>query len=395
MSEETRRGKLSARSRAKVVLAVVLAVMCLLLIVMGVFFVRVLQPARDMTSETPTTDGLTWVRSLYGFGPAQDEQLLKPTEVAIAPDGTIYASDPQRDRIMAFRPDGTFLRLIHTGAGGTGPGMMQRPTGLSVDSQGDLYVSDMMNQKVLVFDASGHFLREWPVKDVLGVHVRGDKVLVYADGKLVTYSTTGQKIAEFGQPGRGFGAATAAGTGITFDDKAVYVADANNASIKAYDTQGHLLWSAHSAASTPSSSNTTQSSGEADLIQLPTSLTFDGAGRLIVLDPFSFKLLVLDPKNGKVLKNYGDYGTTEGLFYYASGVAYDPARDWFAIADTNNNRVQIVRIPGSGGGAVQSLNRALTSPLKICAVPLVVLLIALAILATTRPSRSRRSIPTT
>src|SRR5580698_9716947 len=35
---------------------------------------------------------------------------------------------------------------------------------------------------------------------------------------------------------------------------------------------------------------------------------------------------------------------------YPTGIAYDKTRDWFAVADTSNNRVQIIRLPGTGGG---------------------------------------------
>ena len=60
-----------------------------------------------------------------------------------------------------------------------------------------------------------------------------------------------------------------------------------------------------------------------------------------------FSLAVFDPENGDVIAKYGTYGTEEGTFMYPSGLAYDAERDWFAVADLGNNRVQIVRLPGS------------------------------------------------
>jgi hypothetical protein len=112
--------------------------------------------------------------------------------------------------------------------------------------------------------------------------------------------------------------------------------------------------------------------------QLPHDLVFDGSGRLIVVDAFAFEVAVVDPKTGKVQATYGDFGRADGQFYYPTSIDYDARRDWFAIADTNNNRIQIVRIPDSGNPAIGAAWRAISSPYRYLAIPaLLVLLVVL------------------
>jgi hypothetical protein len=155
------------RSRLRVVLIVVIALLLAGLAVLGFFFVRMLQPPG--TPKEETAGGLVWVRSIYGFGPSKDEQLLEPTSVAIAPNGDIYANDAQRSRVMRFSSDGAFKSLIHTGAGGTGPGQFKRPGSIATDADGNVFIADQSAGKIIVFDDQGSFVREWAVDGAGGL----------------------------------------------------------------------------------------------------------------------------------------------------------------------------------------------------------------------------------
>lgn len=365
-------------SRIRVVLGVTLVVLILMLVGIGYFFIRTLSPARkaNETARTAPTD-LQWIRSLYGFGPSADEQLRGPTSVAISPNGTIFVTDPQRARIMAFNPNGTFARLIHTGRGGSGKGMLGRPESLAEDAAGNLYVSDSMNRKIIVFGPDGKFLREWDASGVMGIDVQGDSVLALMDGKVVTFTLQGERVGEMGHRGRGLGDGLDAAYGVTSDGKTIFVPDTRNRSVKAFTKMGGLLWVQSGQVAGKPATATEESQ---DLLQLPQDVAIDGAGRLVVVDAFTFKMLVIDAQSGRITKSYGEDGASEGQFYYPTGIAYDKTRDWFAVADTENNRVQIVRIPNSGGGLVQATRRTLDSPLRMCALPLALLLAALVIL---------------
>ena len=89
-----------------------------------------------------------------------------PTDVAIAPDGSIYVSDGYGSaRVVKFSSEGQFI--LEWGKRGTGPGEFGLPHNLVVDDRGRVYVTDRDNQRIQVFDSEGKFLDQW--RDVGGV----------------------------------------------------------------------------------------------------------------------------------------------------------------------------------------------------------------------------------
>lgn len=375
-------------SRARLALSIAVAVLLLLLIGLSIVFLRLLTPSGTPMFQPSSTAGVEWVRSLYGFGPTADEQLLSPSSVAIAPNGEIYVTDPIRARVMVFGPDGGFRRLLHTGGGGVGPGQFARPEAIAIDRAGLVYIADSWAKKIIVFDRRGRFVREWPVqKQARGVSVSADKVYVLDVGKVLVFDKQGKLLSEFGQRGPGPGQIDAY-QGIVARGGTIYVADSYNRRIQAFDEQGKLKWvmpagtasrvgpSVTSMGQKSDGSGTGQAADHA--WQLPQDLTFDGYGRLVAVDAFAFQIDVIDPATGKVTNAYGEYGQADGQLFYPTSIAYDASRDWFAIADTQNNRVQIVRIPGSGPAGASLGWRALSSPYRYLLMPLLLLLITLA-----------------
>lgn len=84
----------------------------------------------------------------------------RPTEVAVAPDGSFYVSDGYRNtRVMKFSRTGRFL--FQWGTPGRGPGQFDLPHSVTLDRQGRVYVSDRSNGRVQIFDGTGHFLAQW------------------------------------------------------------------------------------------------------------------------------------------------------------------------------------------------------------------------------------------
>ena len=65
-----------------------------------------------------------------------------PTDIAFAPDGSIYVSDGYGSaRVMKFSARGEYL--LEFGKRGTGPGEFGLPHNLAVDAQGRVYVTDL------------------------------------------------------------------------------------------------------------------------------------------------------------------------------------------------------------------------------------------------------------
>ena len=114
----------------------------------------------------------------------------RPTDIAFAPDGSIYVTDGYgNNRVAKFSSDGKFL--LDWGRKGDGPGEFNLPHSVAVDAQGLVYVADRSNSRIQVFDANGKFIKMWK-SDELGI----PWAVTLGPDKLL-YVVTG----EFGGPG--------------------------------------------------------------------------------------------------------------------------------------------------------------------------------------------------
>ena len=98
--------------------------------------------------------------------PGQDgAHFNRPTDIAIAPDSTIYVSDGYgNSRVAKFSGNGGFLG--EWGHKGSGPGEFNLPHGITLDSQERVYVADRSNARIQVFQPNGKFLKEWKSPDL-------------------------------------------------------------------------------------------------------------------------------------------------------------------------------------------------------------------------------------
>jgi hypothetical protein len=85
----------------------------------------------------------------------------RPTNIALAADGSIYVSDGYANcRVHKFAADGRLL--LSWGEVGSGPGQFRLVHGILVVPDGTVYVGDRMNSRVQAFSPSGEYLGEWP-----------------------------------------------------------------------------------------------------------------------------------------------------------------------------------------------------------------------------------------
>lgn len=372
--------------RTRLLLSAGLVVLFILLLTVLAFVARIVtpvgQPDRD---ELP--EGLTWIRSIYSWGTTEDKQLHGPSDVGVGPDGTIWVADATRFQIVGFTPTGSFKALLTQG-----PGAMF-PQSFDVAENGDVYVCDFAHDRIVVLSPDNTVVREWKVQLPMEIAVRGDRVVVGSRGGVAVYDREGNVISYWGQRGskpdefdvvRGVAIAP---------DGTIYVSDTQNKRLKAYTEAGELKWVYPSPEEMERFKQTAslEDTEAADApFQIPTGMTFDAAGRLLVVDPFEFAIMSIDTEDGHVLARWGEFGERDGYFGYPTSIDYDPARDWFVVADTANDRVQVIRLPGSGDGVAATIRRAWGGPLWACYAPLILIVLAI-IIAVTGRRRSRRA----
>jgi len=104
-----------------------------------------------------------------------------PTDVAVAPDGSIFVSDGYANaRIHVFAPDLT-LRLSF-GRVGRGPGELMTSHALIVDRQGRIVVADREGDRLQLFSPSGAWLGERVgLSRPMDIFERADGALIVPD----------------------------------------------------------------------------------------------------------------------------------------------------------------------------------------------------------------------
>lgn len=391
---ETPKPKRRRSRRGRQVMMLILAVLILLLIGVSFFLVRLVLPSGKIASNPKDAGGLEWVRSIYGWGKAQSQQLIAPGSVAVAADGTIWTTNAANGTVVSFNPDGTY----HSTLSAAGTTKYVGPTDLAIDPAGNLYVGENTVNRVLVETPSGQLLRQLNVQTPTAIAASNDRIVVGSNGGFAIFDKEGNVVKVIGQNGFDDGQFDRVNGIVIGSNGTIYVADTYNNRISAYDRQGNRLWITRTGnpANKSKISESTQakpSVAPANL-QLPMQMTIDGSNRLVVVDPFDFTLTVLDLKSGRLIAKYGTFGGEDGKLLYPSGVAYDPGRDWFVVADTTNNRLQIFRVPGSApDSAAKSFSRLLTGPIRACLFPLLLLLIVLVGAAVNRWRKNRRGKP--
>jgi tripartite motif-containing protein 71 len=114
----------------------------------------------------------TFITKFGGPGQANGTFYENVGGIAVARDGTIYATDPFMDRVQKFNSNGKFI--TKWGSPGKGDGQFGcgkppsfancydlGPQGIAVDSLGHVYVVDTINNRIEVFNTNGTFITKW------------------------------------------------------------------------------------------------------------------------------------------------------------------------------------------------------------------------------------------
>lgn len=173
-----------------------------------------------------------------GVAGADARHFNRPTDVAVAADGSFYVSDGyENSRVVKFSADGKFL--FQWGKRGKGPGEFDLPHAIALDDTGRVYVADRENDRVQVFDGEGKFLNQWQNPDMgrpYSVTIAGrDRAFVVDGGEqpksgpdrgsASELTLNGQMLSRFGRYGNQDGQFRLAHDVAVDTDGAVYVVD--------------------------------------------------------------------------------------------------------------------------------------------------------------------------
>lgn len=257
-----------------------------------------------------TMSTIAGIRS-YGFsgdgGDARFAQLFFPTDVEVAPDGTIYVSDQYNHVIRAIDPDG----IISTFAGipgtpGSAVGQFNRPDGLAIHNN-VLYVSDQKNNRIQAIDLTTGQASVVPGSTSLysprGLEADGAGTLFVADlghhqivaiagGTATVFAGTGLT----GLTGNGGDALLARLTqpmDVTIDSLGnLYIADHRNHVVRKVDQAGIITTYAGTGTSGFSGSDSLATNA---LMNRPWGLTVDSNDNLLVTDRLNNILRAITP----------------------------------------------------------------------------------------------------
>jgi len=207
-----------------------------------------------------------------------------------------------------------------------GDGLIGLAHGLTVDSKDNIWLTDLNHHQIFKFSHGGELLMTVGAKDVPGLdgghfnqpthvamgpggefyvsdgYVNNRVAKFAADGKfLLDWGTRGDKPGEFDLP-----------HSIAADAKGnVYVADRSNSRIQVFDANGKFLhqW-------------------KSDELGRPWGLTISPDGYLYMVDGGDLKpkppdrgMVVKLDLQGRILEKWGTFGSYDGQFYWAHGIA--------------------------------------------------------------------------
>ena len=119
----------------------------------------------------------------FGKDPNKPKYFESVSDIAVAPDGSLLATDPEGSRVIHFSAGGK--RLGSWGKRSMLPGGLIDPWELDIDDQGNVYVIDYTLARIQRFGVSGNFIEQWGAQGSdRGHFTYPDGMAVGADGSV-------------------------------------------------------------------------------------------------------------------------------------------------------------------------------------------------------------------
>ncbi len=277
-----------------------------------------------------------------GLAPAEGEEapvFMRPTRIAVGPDGTVYVTEDSAPGVYYFTPDGSYLGTLLPPPESESALFASR--GVAVAADGTVYVADVYDLRIVVYDAERSYVTDWPAPygrvwgSVYSPII--EDVAVAADGNIYLSYRSGAPLKAICGPSVGIDCFTPAGSlvahwvvsgyGIGVGPYgAVYVADYGYNFIEYYGSRGDYLgfWGAGD-------------SGSGELLQ-PTDVAVGPGGTVFVADARNYRIQYFTP-GGSYLGQWGAVGTSAGRFRWITALAVGP-NGWVYVVDRGNGRIQ-------------------------------------------------------
>jgi DNA-binding beta-propeller fold protein YncE len=273
-------------------------------------------------------------------GAATAASLQDPTALALGKDGSVFVADTGNNRIRVIRADGKIATLAGTadqgfsGDGGrASAAQVNGPAGVAVAPDGSLYFSDTGNNRVRVIDTNGTIATV-----AAGLNVPAG-LAVTADGSLLIADSGNDRVRRVGPDGVISTVAGTGGGGSGGDGGAATSAQLN----------------------------------------LPVDVAAIPSGGFLVAEQGGHRIRRVD-SSGQIARlagtggpRYGGDGlpAASGLLNAPRAVELMPSGAEVLIADTDNNRVRYIAIPGQATRlAFAPTTGSITAPLKKIAITL-------------------------
>lgn len=227
-------------------------------------------------------------------------------EYGAQPEAEIVIEDPYEGKGIEVAAD------IDLGGQGAGPGQFNSPRGLTVAPDGSVFVADANNHRIQHFAADGAFIDEWG-----------------------TFS--GPDNLEGGAFNEPWGVAASP------DGRFVYVADTWNHRIQKFTISGIFLkaWGNFGQDDQPYS------------MWGPRDILVDNEGNVFVMDTGNKRIKVFDA-DGNFITKFGEFGFELGQFDEPVGMALDRQLGRLYVADTWNQRIQVMEYADGNFTAIES-----------------------------------------